>query len=143
MPENEPTDSPDIEVFEANSAFSQAAGLQITEAGPTRVVGWIDLDERHHQPFGLVHGGVLASAVESAGSIGATTAVWDRGLMAVGVNNNTNFVSSMSAGRVNVVAEAIVQGRTQQLWNVEIRRDGDDRLVATGQLRLANVERRT
>lgn len=133
---------PDLPTLEGASAFAAAAGLRLREVGPTRVVGWIDLGAEHHQPFGIVHGGVYASAVETAASVGGTAAAMERGLVAVGVNNSTNFVASMREGRVIVTAEAIVQGRTQQLWNVEIRREADDRLVATGQLRLQNVEPR-
>lgn len=62
--------------------------------------------------------------------------------MAVGVNNNTNFVRSMVSGRVDVRAVAIQQGRTAQLWKVRVT-DGDDRLVAIGQVRLQNVTPRT
>jgi len=39
-----------------------------------------------------------------------------------------------------VTAVAIHQGRTQQLWQVEIRRPKDEKLVAQGQVRLQNIE---
>ncbi len=66
----------------------------------------------------------------------------EHGLVAVGVNNNTNFLRSMISGRVQVVARPIQQGRTQQLWEVRIS-DADERLVAVGQVRLQNVVPRT
>src|SRR6478735_7382205 len=128
--------APSIEQLEGASAYVRAAGLKLSEASGSKVVGWIDLTAEHHQPFGIVHGGVYCSAVETAASVGASTAVMDEGRIAVGVNNNTNFVASMSEGRVRVVAEAFVQGRTQQLWNVTITRESDDRLIAAGQVRL-------
>ena len=46
------------------------------------------------------------------------------------------------AGRLNVNAFAIHEGRAQQLWQVEIRRPEDDKLVARGQVRLQNIEAR-
>jgi 1,4-dihydroxy-2-naphthoyl-CoA hydrolase len=122
--------------------FMPAIGLEVDEVGRDRVVGHIDLGPKHHQPFGIVHGGVYCAAIEQIASIGASIHAGELGLVSVGVNNNTNFVSSLRAGRVSVVAEPITQGRTQQLWGVEIRRSDDGRLVATGQLRLANVEPR-
>ena len=39
-----------------------------------------------------------------------------------------------------VLATAVHQGRTQQLWEVEMRRPSDGKLVARGQVRLQNVE---
>jgi 1,4-dihydroxy-2-naphthoyl-CoA hydrolase len=122
--------------------FLAACGLVLDEVGPDRVVGHIELGPQHHQPFGIVHGGVYTAAVESIGSVAGSLAVIDDGLTVVGVNNSTHFVTAMSEGRVDVVATPIVQGRTQQLWNVDITRSADGRLVATGQLRLQNVERR-
>jgi 1,4-dihydroxy-2-naphthoyl-CoA hydrolase len=133
---------PTADHLENASAFVTASGLKLREVSGTRVTGWIDLTSDHHQPFGLVHGGVYCSVIESAASIGATTAVWDDGMVAVGVNNNTNFVASITEGRVEVVAEPVVQGRTQQLWNVRVTRAEDDRLIATGQVRLQNVNPR-
>jgi len=121
-----------------NGAFMQAAGLVLEHVGTAAVSGWIDLGPDHQQPWGLVHGGVYTSAIETAASVGASTAAAEMGLVAVGVNNNTNFVRSKSTGRVNVRAEAIQQGRTAQLWEVRIS-DDDDRLVAIGQVRLQNV----
>jgi uncharacterized protein (TIGR00369 family) len=124
------------------SAFMRAAGLQLDDIGPTEVTGWIDLGPEHHQPWGLVHGGVFTTAIESAASVGASNAAAAQGLAAVGVNNNTNFVRSMVSGRVAVRAHAIQQGRTAQLWEVRVT-DADDRLVAIGQVRLQNVTPRT
>jgi uncharacterized protein (TIGR00369 family) len=121
-----------------SGAFVHAAGFQPGELTATRVTGHIDIDERHHTPWGIVHGGVYATAIESAASIGATTAVRDAGQVAVGLTNTTHFLRSITHGRVDVEAEALNQGRTQQLWKVDIR-DDRGRLLAHGEVRLQNV----
>jgi 1,4-dihydroxy-2-naphthoyl-CoA hydrolase len=126
----------------SRSAFVEAVGLQLDVVESTHVAGWIDLGTRHHQPWGLVHGGVYTTAIESAATVGAARAVQERGLVAVGVNNNTNFVRSMTSGRVAVEARSLQQGRTQQLWEVRVT-DDQGRLVAVGQVRLQNVTPRT
>src|SRR5436305_6363051 len=120
------------------SAFMQAAGLMLDKIETSHPTGWIDLGSEHHQPWGLVHGGVYTTAIESAASVGASTAAQEHGLVAVGVNNDTNFLRSMTEGRVTVDARAIQQGRTQQLWEVRVT-DDRARLVATGQVRLQNI----
>jgi len=124
------------------SEYLGAAGLRLTEVTSTRVVGVIDLGPEHHTPFGIVHGGVYCSAVETAASVGASAAAAERGQVAVGVVNTTNFLRPLTAGRVTVTATAVQQGRTQQLWQVDVV-DEAGRLIATGQLRLQNVERPT
>ena len=122
----------------AASAFVSAMGFVVGEAGGSRVTGHVDLGPEHHTPWGVVHGGVYCSIVESAASVGASLAVREHGQFAVGVNNNTDFLRSVTAGRVDVVAEPVQQGRTQQLWQVHLTRD-DGKLVARGQVRLQNV----
>ena len=121
------------------SAFLRAAGLRVEEVGGARVRGSIDLGEQHHTPWGVVHGGVYAAAVESAASLGASAAVEEGEQFAVGVNNNTDFLRPMREGRVEVVAEPIMQGKSQQLWQVTITRAEDGKTVARGQVRLQNV----
>jgi 1,4-dihydroxy-2-naphthoyl-CoA hydrolase len=117
--------------------------VQFDECAPTRVSGSIAADERHHQPWGLVHGGLYTTAIETFATMGAYEAVKDRGQQAVGVSNATDFLRAHQAGRLNVLALPIQQGRTQQLWQVEIRRPQDDKLVARGHVRLQNIEART
>jgi 1,4-dihydroxy-2-naphthoyl-CoA hydrolase len=120
-------------------AFVAAMKFEVSEASGSRVTGHVDLGPDQHTPWGVVHGGVYCSVVESAASIGASAAVVDRGQFAVGVNNNTDFVRPMTTGVLDVVAEPIQQGRTLQLWQVVLTRADDGKLVARGQVRLQNV----
>lgn len=120
------------------SAFVAAAGLVVDSVAPDRVVGHIDLDERHHTPWGIIHGGVYTTAVESAASIGASAAIADRGQVAVGLTNTTHFLRSVTSGRVEVEAVALNQGRTQQLWQVDVT-DGSGKRLAHGEVRLQNL----
>jgi uncharacterized protein (TIGR00369 family) len=128
---------PDLSL-DAARAFLRAAGLEVEEATGTRVTATIAAGPDHHTPWGVVHGGVYTSAVESACSIGASLAVIDRGEYAVGLSNQTDFLRPHVEGELRVTATPIQQGRTQQLWLCEIARP-DGKLVARGQLRLQNV----
>ncbi len=124
----------------AASPFVAAMKFEVTEATGTRVAGHVDLGPDQHTPWGVVHGGLYCSVVESAASIGASAAVVGYGQFAVGVNNNSDFIRAMTSGRIDVVAEPIQQGRTQQLWQVLLTRADDGKLVARGQVRLQNVQ---
>lgn len=120
------------------SAFLRAAGLILGDITATRVTGHLVLGPEHHTPWGIVHGGVYTTAIESAASVGASTAVRDQGQVAVGLTNTTHFLRSVTVGRANVEAVVLSQGRTQQLWKVDIT-DESGRLVAHGEVRLQNV----
>jgi uncharacterized protein (TIGR00369 family) len=124
------------------SAFLAGAGLELTHVSPEAVEARVELGPQHHTPWGVVHGGLYTTVIESVASIGACAAVADRGLMAVGVNNNTDFLRSMTSGTVAVHAEPVQQSRNQQLWDVRIVEESTGRLVSRGSVRLANVELR-
>ncbi|MGY1814305.1 PaaI family thioesterase [Blastococcus sp. SYSU D00820] len=129
---------PDVDLT-AKSPFVAATAFTVTEAGGTRVTGTVDTGAQQHTPWGVVHGGLYCTVVESAASVGASLAVAERGQFAVGVNNNTDFLRPMTSGRLDVVAEPLQQGRTLQLWQVLITRSDDGKVVARGQVRLQNV----
>ncbi len=120
--------------------FVDPAGLRLTGVSATRVEGYLEIGPQHHQPQGIVHGGVWSTVVETAASIGALEAA-PEGSIAVGVHNSTEFLRPMRTGRVEVVAEPVHQGRTQQLWDVHVR-DEAGRLVAVGRVRLQHLELR-
>jgi 1,4-dihydroxy-2-naphthoyl-CoA hydrolase len=133
----EPMTAPKIGLADA-STFVRGAGLVVEEVSGTRVTGHLDLTAEHHTPWGVVHGGVYTSAIESAASIGASTAVQDSGQFAVGVHNATDFLRAMTEGRVDVEAVPVQQSRVQQLWDVRLT-NPDGKLVARGSVRLQNV----
>jgi 1,4-dihydroxy-2-naphthoyl-CoA hydrolase len=122
--------------------FSAHIGLTFTEVAADRVVATWTAAARHHQPFGIVHGGVHASVVETLGSIGSNVWLERRGAEghAVGVNNSTDFFRAVREGELVSTATPVHQGRSQQVWVVETR-DGEGRLVSRGQLRTQNVYR--
>jgi uncharacterized protein (TIGR00369 family) len=89
------------------------------------------------QPYGIAHGGVHCSLVETAASYGGAMWFGERGQV-VGVANHTNFLRAARAGRLRVVATPIHRGRTQQLWQVDVT-DETGRGIARGEVRLANI----
>jgi len=118
-------------------AFARHIGLELIEVTADKVVGHWTASEKHHQPHGIVHGGVHCSIVETLGSIGAAVWLGDTG-RCVGVSNTTDFLRPASEGPLVSVATPIQRGRTQQLWEVETR-DHAERLIARGQVRVQNL----
>jgi uncharacterized protein (TIGR00369 family) len=128
---------PDPDLRKA-SAFVAASGLEVTAFSGTEVEGRIDAGPDQHTPWGVVHGGLYATAVETACSIGASAAVGPDGMFAVGLSNHTDFIRAHRSGALSVRAHPIHQGRTGQLWQCDITRE-DGKLVAQGRVRLQNV----
>ncbi|MCU1693549.1 MAG: thioesterase [Frankiales bacterium] len=125
--------SPDI----TSSGFDTTLGLELVEVSGDEVVGRLPVASHLHQPYGIVHGGVYCSVVETTASVGGATWLGDRGSV-VGTSNHTNFLRAVREGVLEVRATPVHRGRTQQLWTVRIT-DEAGKLVAQGEVRLANV----
>jgi len=121
----------------SSGGFLRAVGMEFDTVTGTEVRAHLEASEQHHTPWGMVHGGLYATLIESAASVGASYAVAADGKFAVGVSNQTDFLRPHVAGRLDVHATPIQQGRTLQLWLVEIT-NGDGKMVARGQVRLIN-----
>ena len=117
--------------------YASELGLEVVEADGARVVLAWTVRPEHHQPYGIVHGGVHCSVIETAASIGAALWWGDRGDV-VGVSNATDFLRASREGRLTATAVPIHRGRLQQLWAVTIAGE-DGRDVARGQVRLQNL----
>ena len=118
-------------------AFGEHVGLRFVEAAPDRLVATWTVGPHLLQPYGIVHGGVHCTVVETLGSVGGAIWFGERGKV-VGVNNSTDFYRAVTEGEITSTATAVHQGRSQQVWVVESR-DADGRLVSRGQLRLQNL----
>ena len=118
--------------------FAQFIGLELKSATGQEVVATWEARPDLHQPYGIVHGGVHCSVVETLGSIGAALWYGERGKV-VGVANSTDFFRAVSDGLITSTARPLHQGRSQQLWIVEST-DERERIVARGQLRLQNLD---
>jgi uncharacterized protein (TIGR00369 family) len=116
-----------------------ALGIRLVRSGPDEVVLEYDVDDRHRQPYGIVHGGMHCTVVETACSMGAAIAAAPRGQSVVGVENHTSFIHAVREGRVTVTARPLTRGRRSQLWQADAR-SADGTLVASGRVRLLALD---
>lgn len=115
-------------------------GFEYEMAGPDRCVLTIAVDERHRQPYGLVHGGVYCALAETAASTAAALYAMEHGIPgAVGLSNSTDFLRSHRRGPIRATATPIHRGRTQQVWQVDVTRDADGALLARSRVRMHNL----
>src|SRR5690348_12208232 len=118
----------------------QAMGVTITKATAEEVRAELTVGPPHLQGYGIVHGGVHCGLIESLASIGAALYALPRGQSVVGLENNTSFVRAVRAGaRLHAVATPVTRGRRTQVWEAQVL-DEEDKLVATGRVRLLCLE---
>lgn len=115
--------------------FNTLLGLRFVSATETEVVAEIDLDERHHQPYGLTHGGVYTSMIETLASVGAAINLVPKGKHTVGLENSTSFLRAVRSGTIRGTAIPLVRGRKSHVWQVTIL-DEQERIAAVGRVRM-------
>ncbi|MCV7067516.1 PaaI family thioesterase [Mycolicibacterium houstonense] len=119
--------------------FDSELGLTYLELTPDGGRAQLTIHDKLLQPWGIVHGGVYCSIVESLASVSGH--IWlseNGGGTVVGVNNNTDFLRAIGSGTVTAISQPIHRGRRQQLWLITIT-DENGKLVARGQVRLQNI----
>ncbi len=114
-------------------------GVVVTAASTEEVVCEWEVAPKHHQAYGIVHGGVHCGVIETLASIGAALVAQPRGQRVVGLENNTSFIRAVREGKLRAVARPVTRGRTSQVWEAWIR-DDKDQLVAQGRVRLLCVD---
>ena len=110
-------------------------GHEMIEIKENFVKSKLDIKDHHKQPMGLVHGGIYSTLAETISSYGAN--FLDGGTY-VGVNNNTDFLSSVKDGEIVCIAEPIRIGRSYQLW--ECKMYNDEKLCAVSKVRLSKIK---
>lgn len=112
-----------------------ALGLRFLRATREAVQAELTIGPHHHQAYGIVHGGVYTSMIETACSVGAAMQAATHGASAVGLENHTSFLHAVREGTLRVEAAPVECGKRTQLWQASVF-DGRARIVASGRVRM-------
>jgi 1,4-dihydroxy-2-naphthoyl-CoA hydrolase len=135
---------PDIAALNARQekSVNGLLGIRLTEAGDDWLRGEMPVDERHVQPFGILHGGVSVVLAETLGSM-ASVLCCEEGQGAVGLEVNANHLLPVPKGDAVVAeARAVRVGRSVHVWNIELRRVSDGKLSCVARLTTAVIDRK-
>jgi 1,4-dihydroxy-2-naphthoyl-CoA hydrolase len=116
--------------------FAELIGIEWIDADPENSRARVAIRDELRQPFGLMHGGVMSSLVESLCSYATAGAVYDQGMAAMGQSINVTFMRPITEGFAEVRARARHRGRTTWVWEAEVR-DSEDRVCALSQMTIA------
>jgi 1,4-dihydroxy-2-naphthoyl-CoA hydrolase len=118
----------------------ETLGIEFTEIGEGYIRGTMPVDERTHQPYGLLHGGASVALAETLGSMGAAMCVDSQEFQCVGQEINANHVRSARSGLVTGTARPVHLGGRTHVWVIDIVDEGG-RLVCTSRLTVAVIRR--
>lgn len=118
------------------SHFDDLIGTEWLSADPEDARLRIPFRDDLRQPFGLMHGGVMSTAVESLCSWATAGVVYDQGMAAMGQSISVSFIRPITSGAAEVRAVARHRGRTSWVWDAEVLND-EGRLCALAQMTIA------
>ncbi len=111
-------------------------GFEMVEVGEELARARFTVEDRHRQPFGLVHGGTHAALAEGLVSYATAQVVAPQGMLAQGMSNKLSFLRPVFEGTVHAEARRRHRGRTTWIWDVEFT-DGEGRLCALSRVTVA------
>ncbi len=129
----------ELNKFGRNTLLEQI-DIVFTEVGDDYLAATMPVDQRTHQPFGLLHGGATAALAESLGSSAANYCLDIANEYAVGLEINANHLRPVRTGRVTGITRPVHVGRRTQVWETRVEDDAG-KLVCVSRLTLAVVPR--
>lgn len=113
------------------SGFREVLGFSISEWEPGRAVITAEMNERHLNRNGFVHGGVFVSLIDSAaGLCGTYCTVTGNVRRCITISLNTHFMNPVKEGVLRIEANLVSRGN--KIFFVEARVTCDGTLIATG-----------
>ena len=96
------------------------------------------VDQRTHQPYGLLHGGASVVLAESVGSSASYLCIDPSKFFCVGIEVNANHLRGLRSGRVTAVAHPVHIGRTTHVWDIRLTSE-DGKATCISRLTVAVV----
>lgn len=97
--------------------------IRIEAFGDDWLSASMPVDERTHQPYGILHGGASVVLAETVGSIASYQCIDTSRFYCVGLDINANHLRAVRSGRVTATARAIHLGRTTHVWDIRLQDD--------------------
>ena len=117
----------DFTVEELNSRpknhIGALLGIEFTKIGDDFIEGTMPVDERTHQPAGILHGGASVVLAETLGSIASYMLIDPEKYVAVGLEVNANHLRPVKSGLVKGICTPIHIGAKTHIWDIKLFND--------------------
>lgn len=114
-----------------NSPYFLLLSMKVREIGIDFSLLEIDLNKKHLQPFGIVHGGVFASIIESATSWAVFYGIEDENEGLTTVDLKLNYLAPAVSGKAIAEGRQIKLGKTLGYAEARVT-DESGKLLAHG-----------
>ncbi len=98
-------------------------GIEFMEIGEDFVTARMPVNERTHQPYGILHGGASVVLAETLGSVASSMVVdWEK-YIGVGLEVNANHLRPVKSGYVTGICKSVHIGGKTHVWDIKIYND--------------------
>jgi 1,4-dihydroxy-2-naphthoyl-CoA hydrolase len=117
-----------IKLNNENTVF-KALDISIEKLDSDETIVSLEVDKRHLQHMGIVHGGIYVLLAESAASLAGAYSLDDPNMTVVGLEINANHIKSISSGVIRAHSRNIHNGRRTMVYEIRIV-DNDKNLIS-------------
>ncbi len=105
-------------------------GLEWIEAGQGLVKGRVKIEARHLAPNGFLHAAMIVLLADSACGYGCMLSLTQGATSFTTIELKTNFLGTTRDGAIACEARLVHGGRTTQVWDATVTREGDGKTIA-------------
>jgi 1,4-dihydroxy-2-naphthoyl-CoA hydrolase len=118
--------------------IAQLIGIEFSAWEEDALSARMPVDQRTHQPYGILHGGASVVLAESLGSVASNLLIDGNKYIGVGLEVNANHLRPVKSGWVTGTCKALHIGAKTHVWDIRITNEAN-KLVCVCRLTVAIV----
>lgn len=103
--------------------IGEVLGIEFMEIGSDFISGRMPVNEKTHQPYGILHGGASVVLAETLGSVASNLMINSEKYIAVGLEVNANHLRPVKSGFVTGICKPIHIGGKTHVWDIRLYDD--------------------
>ena len=115
----------------SRNALPGYIGLTITEIGPGRATGRLDVQPHHLAPNGFLHAATVIAVADTLSGCGCSSNLPEAATGFTTIELKANFLGTARDGRIVATATMLHGGRSTQVWDAEVTNEATGRAIAS------------
>lgn len=103
--------------------IGELIGIEFTQITEDSISARMPVNEKTHQPHGILHGGASVVLAESLGSVASNMIIDSERYIGVGLEVNANHLRPVKSGFVTGICKPIHIGGKTHVWDIRLYDD--------------------
>ncbi|HXS35804.1 MAG TPA: hotdog fold thioesterase [Flavipsychrobacter sp.] len=124
----------------SKNTMAEFLDISFIDIGDDHLKASMPVNNKTHQPYGLLHGGASAVLAETIGSVASSLCIDTERQICVGIEINCNHIRGKKDGVVIATAQPLHIGATTHVWDIKIK-DEKENLICVSRLTVAILKK--